>query len=441
MRRSYSLIGFLLLVSLIATPTAYGQFVPRAVGGVSVDAKGVVRSLTAAERKTLANDLREKMAAAPKDLAGKTSMRMVSLKGLQQEIAASREKGTKLPEEVRYLAGLQRVQFVFVYPEQNYIVLAGPAESWQVGPTGDVVGVTTGKPVLLLDDLIVAFQSTNDAYEVGISCSIDPTAAGRQALQSFLAKQTRFFPGVVDGVKKAMGPQKISLTGVPTSSHYASVLVASDYRMKRFAMSLERSPVNDMPSFLKLIKSSRGGLNNMMPRWWMACNYDSIARSEDGLSWQLRGQGVKVLTEDEIIAEGGGSVKGSGKANPVAQKWADTMTAKYDELSKKEPIFGQLRNIMDMSVVSALIAKEKLAQQSGCDLSVLTDAAAKEELQKWNVPQTVSTESSFIKKGRETIITASGGVQIESWDAASNTEVVDTLKRPVTGKSASWRWN
>ena len=436
MRRSLlSLV--LVLTAALAASTAHGQFIQRAVGGVSVDATGVVKSLTNAQRKRLANDLRQNLDEAPAELAAQTKMRMISLKGLQQEILSARESGTALPDKVRFLAGLQRVQYVFVYPEHNDIVLAGPAESWHVGPTGDVVGVTTGQPVLNIDDLIVAFQSTENAYRVGISCSIDPTAEGRQALNSFLAKQTRFSKGVIDGVKKALGPQKISLTGVPTSSHFASVLVASDYRMKRFAMNLERAPVKEMPSFLNLVKSSRTGLDNMMPRWWMACNYDSIAQSEDGLSWQLRGQGVKVMTEDEFVAQDG-SVTGSGSANPVAQKWADTMTAKYNALAKQEPIFGQLRNIMDLSVVSALIAKEQLAQKADCDMSVLVDEKTTKQLQKWNVPQTVSTESSFIKRGGQTIITASGGVQIESWDAASKTEVVGTLKRPTSTMSKWW---
>ena len=36
-----------------------------------------------------------------------------------------------LPDEVKYLAGLQRVQYVFVDPETKDVILAGPAEGWQ----------------------------------------------------------------------------------------------------------------------------------------------------------------------------------------------------------------------------------------------------------------------------------------------------------------------
>jgi hypothetical protein len=38
-------------------------------------------------------------------------------------------------------------------------------------------------------------------------------------------------------MKEAFGPQKITITGVPANSHFARVLTAADYRMKRLAMN------------------------------------------------------------------------------------------------------------------------------------------------------------------------------------------------------------
>ena len=64
----------------------------------------------------------------------------------------------------------------------------------------------------------------------------------------------------------------------------ARILVAADYQMKRYAMDLETPPVRGLPSFLDLLKSKRGSTANMNPRWWMACNYDPMARSDDGLA-------------------------------------------------------------------------------------------------------------------------------------------------------------
>ncbi len=321
MRRSRS-ICLLVLASFLCVPACtFGQVLVRQIGGVAIDANGVLASLSTSERNRQAQLLREQLLMAPAELSELSHLRMVSLAGLQAEIKKSLAAGqldtSQLPEEIRFLAGLQRVEYIFVLPERNDIVIAGPGEGWQVGPSGQIVGVSTGLPVLLLDDLLVALRTVKDAYRVGISCSIDPTAEGRQALENFLRRQTRFTPAVINGVKQSLGDQQISITGVPTESHFAGVLAASDYRMKRLAMNLEPAPIAGMPGFIDLIKKQRGGLDNMMPRWWMACNYDAVARSDDGLAWQIRGQGVKVLTEDDFI-EANGAVRGTGKVNPRA---------------------------------------------------------------------------------------------------------------------------
>ena len=49
-------------------------------------------------------------------------------------------------------------------------------------------------------------------------------------------------------MEEALGPQTISITGVPPTSHFARVIVAADFRMKRLAMDFEPAPVDDMPS-------------------------------------------------------------------------------------------------------------------------------------------------------------------------------------------------
>ena len=40
--------------------------------------------------------------------------------------------------------------------EEQDIVLAGPGEGWKINEQGEVVGLTTGRPVMWLDDLVVA---------------------------------------------------------------------------------------------------------------------------------------------------------------------------------------------------------------------------------------------------------------------------------------------
>jgi len=120
------------------------------VGGISIDADGVLRQADPANTKLLTNALRKDIQKAPQALMAPIGMRMVSLRGLQSAILAAQEKNLgQLPEEVRFLAGLQRIQYILVYPEQNDIVLAGPGEGWRVDDKAYVVGITTGRPVVI----------------------------------------------------------------------------------------------------------------------------------------------------------------------------------------------------------------------------------------------------------------------------------------------------
>ena len=84
-----------------------------------------------------------------------SKLRKVSLNRLEQAIVD--HQGT-LSDEMRYLAGLQRVRYVFYYPDSKDIVLAGPAEGWAPDLTGRIVGFTSGRPVVQLQDVVVAMR-------------------------------------------------------------------------------------------------------------------------------------------------------------------------------------------------------------------------------------------------------------------------------------------
>ena len=413
------------------------------VGGVSINAEGALDRQDTAELKELRELYLKEFKAAPSELEQPVELRKISLRAIEEAVARSGKSGTpQLPQEIQFLAGIQRIQYVFIYPDQNDVVLAGPGEGWKIDEQANFVGVTTGRPVLRLENLVVALRSVENARQGGITVSIDPTAEGRKQFEKFMRSQKTFTPAVIDGIEKALGPQQVTITGVPDTSRFALTLAASDYKMKRIAMKLEDSPLPELPSFLDLVKQDRAKLTNMMPRWWMACNYQPLAKSEDGLAWELRGPGVKVLTEDEVIGADGG-VSGTGKVNPVAQKWADLMTKHYDDLSAKEPIFVELRNLMDLCVVSALISKEGLLDKAHLKMPTLQGRAGKLELISWPAPKTVATECSFIKRGTDYIITASGGVEIGSWEAASKSvasPAVGQVRQKATARSADSLW-
>jgi len=416
-----------------------------AVGGVSISPTGVLSQPTAKEQQLRRDEMLKEAHKAPGELNEAVELRMISLRGLEEALTKAAGKAVEeLPQDLRYLAGIQRVKYVFVYPEERDIVLAGPGEGWKVDDKGNVIGVTTGRPVLRLEDLMIAFRTVENARQGNVTCSIDPSPEGRKRLENFLSKQGTFNAGVTDGVEKALGPQVITLSGVPTSSRFARTMVASDYKMKRMAMQLEKAPVAGLPSFVEMLVKSNARIDNMMPRWWLACDYEPLAKAEDGLAWELRGRGVKVMTEDELITADG-DVKQTGKANPVAQKWADTMTAKYDELSVKEPAFGDLRNIMDMAVIAALISKERMESKASLSLTHLVNATDAVKESVFPAPKMVDTQCSAVKRGKDWVITASGGVAINSWEIASKNvvdEKVAAVRNQAAGRPAEQMfWN
>ena len=61
---------------------------------------------------------------------------MVSLPRLEKQVQLRLAAGRPPTEAMQVLAGLQRIQYVFVYPESGDLVLAGPAGDWNVGPEG-----------------------------------------------------------------------------------------------------------------------------------------------------------------------------------------------------------------------------------------------------------------------------------------------------------------
>lgn len=446
---------WLTLAALLALGTVYGRpnpvaaqvFQQPAVGGVLIDAGGVLVNAEV-DKMNLLRDLRAKaLQEIPADLSRPSKQRKISLRFLAAALADQQQIGGPLPDEIKYLAGMQRIQYVFVYPDRNDIVLVGYGEGWKVGPTGEVVGVTTGQPVLLLDDLVVAMRTAHDASQGGLSCSIDPTAEGLKRLQTALKGQKTIGANpqaTIHGIEQELGPQTITVTGVPATSHFARVMVAADYRMKRLAMNLDPAPIAGLPSYLEMMNAGGSrGLSTMLPRWWLAANYDPLLTDGEGLAWELRGTGVKAMTEDDFLATNGDR-KHSGKASPKAQKWADNMTAKYGELSQHDSIFGQLRNCMDLAVVAALISKEELGTRASCDLGLLASATGL-TLDQFAAPKQVDSKASFIKKGSNWIISASGGVLIHSWGIADKKEKSDSLapirERALAASGKRWWWD
>ncbi len=442
--RYWAALALLLLLTGLSS-TVWAAFFRQAVGGISIDPQGVLAN---AERDD--NGLRQfwldNLQPVPGDLNEPTKLRKISLRGLAEVVGKLKDQ-VQMPDEVRFLAGLQRVEYVLAYPEQNDIVLVGYGEGWKVDERGNVVGAKNGRAVMQLDDLLVALRTADAAGRGGITCSIDPTEEGLARLQKMQGQllQPELNPNDVGAtLQRALGPQVISFRGVSSKCRFAHILLAADFRMKRLAMNFDPAPVKGLPSYLQMIKHTRQpGVQPVLPRWWLTTDYEPLLTDGKGLAWQLRGQGVKCMSEDDFLAADG-SRKHSGKSSKEAQRWAELMTKHYDALSIKEPIFGELRNCMDLAVVAALIAKENLAGRVGLDLGALIDPEAY-PTEDFYTPKVVDTKVSFIETADSYILSASGGVELTSWQAAAQQEKSDDVAvmriKLADSRGERWWWN
>lgn len=413
-----------------------------AVGGISIGTDGIVRNLEPAAVESLAVERRRALAGDGIVAGAADGLRKVSLARIVAAVAAAGAEKPLSPE-VLFLGGLERVTHVFVDTEGHDIIIAGPADAVSIDAAGNVVAARSGKPVLHLEDLLVALRAIDGARAGGIKCSIDPTPEGVAKLQALLRTQRTIGPNpdaALVAMQNALGPQRVTVGGVPGDSRFARVLVAADYRLKRIGMGLEPSGVADLPSYLALVPAGKGGA--AMPRFWLEPDYEPLSRDPDELAWRINGRRMQCLTENDLFAADGTRQTKVG-ADPLAAGWCERMTRHYDAVAAKQPVFAELVNCVDLAVVAALIHGRQLAGRAGLDLGALLDARAV-RLPAYDVPTSVPTVAHGVRKGSSWVVSASGGVAFQPWSfatAASESADMDkTRDLALASRPASGVW-
>lgn len=416
-----------------------------AVGGVAIDADGVIERAEQGDIVALRAAQRVAMDGVAEDIAKPSKLRKVSLRRLDALLAQHASQNKPLTTEMLYLAGLQRVEYVFAYPETNDVVLAGPAEAWTIDDAGNIVGENSGAAVLQLIDLIAALR-TIDKLVAGeiVSCSIDPTPEGLQQFAKLLrGSRTSLSAQLLRRMEQAVGSQTITLTGISPESHFAQVLVAADWQMKRLGMGLAASPIDGLDSYLEMLKDKRMTPRNAMPRWWIAYGEEPLERDAEGLGWRLSRPGVRVCTAAGRL-QPDGRIDAQSESDPLAKQWAEAMTMQYDRLAVVEPVFGQLRGCMDLGLVTAIFAAGDLLTEVDLELPMLLDDA-RLQLAPHRVPKTVASQASAIKGRREWVVSVSGGVELDVTSvvnaAGVQTEIREARIQASPNPPASWWWD
>lgn len=409
--------------------------------GVAVDAEGVLRRTVVADPTGALSRQRaqEALSRLPRDVARTSKLRKISLNRLERELANRLAAGQGADDVMRNLAGLTRVKYVFCYPESGDIVIAGPAEAWGEAPSGRLQGVDSGRPVIELADLIVAlraFAPTSGKSSPFIYCSIDPTEEGLARMQEFLQQMGRQFVGspqpgfeqfVVEQLRDKLGMQVITVGGIPSSTHFAQVMVEADYRMKLIGIGLEQPPVR-LKSYVARANPSQIS-SSALERWYFVPDYECVRVSDDALAMELVGEGVKLVGEAEVV-NAQGHRGNANRTNPASQAFVSAFTKVYPRLAARSPVYAQLRNCIDLAVAAAYIRDQDFYSLAKWEPSVFLDEQAY-PVETLNAPKQVASAVNAMWRGSTLMTPIGGGVQMRPTEAISPTNLLDDQEHEV----------
>ena len=455
---------FRLLPALSATCFAAAAILPAGpalaqitnAAGVRVDPQGVLRAQAVADAGLSTEKRKAAIEALPGDLQKKVPLRTVALSRLEAALAAHAADGRGIPDEIGKLAGLTRVQYVFVYPAEGdtpgEIVIAGPAEPWATDATGRVVGIETGSPTVLLEDLATALRAfaPGHPHDRLVGCSIDPTKEGLAAMQEFLRTTGRVNPKasadqIVAGMKEALGEQKVSVQGVPASTHFANVLVEADYRMKLIGIGLELAPVK-MPTWIELASAGAVAANGLQ-RWYFVPDYECVRIAEDDLAIELVGRGVKLCGADEVVRSDGTRLSAT-RPDKASKSFTEAFTRNYAAIAAKAPVYAQLRTMIDLVVAAAYLQEHDAYGKAGWGAEKLRDEQTC-SVERFTAPTRAETAIHAVWRNNRLLTPIGGGVTVHPRMALDAPNLMMDEKGEVHAAHASakdlpadgWYWD
>lgn len=421
--------------------------------GVSIDPAGVLKTEL---KQDLTGVLTQtKLAAARRELSVQvcqsSALRKISLRRLLAEVLRCRRADEALPEEVQRLAGLTQIAYVFLDPENQDVIVAGPAGAWATNLAEVPVSLENGQPVLTLDDLLTALRlfSPNEEPRQWLAVSIDPTADGlrryhelQQKIPARISDSQR--SGLIEAIRpeleNSLGLANIQVYGLPSGSNLAHVLIAADYQMKLIGIGLEPPPVR-LTTFLDAIS----GAMNQMQRWWLVPDYGCLIESPDRTALAIKKTGVQLLTEDFDLDGQGRLVASGRKPSRASRSYAASFTKHFEELAAKHAGFARLRQAVDWLIVAAWLQSVGAFRGDAWTDSPLFDPQQLPGIQLPE-PKKAPCVANAVWKDRLLVMPVGGGVSIEPWRALQKDHLtVDPQPfrdlKPLKNASPNWWWD
>jgi hypothetical protein len=387
--------------------------------GIEVDPNGLLRGLTHEDKGQTLSGLghRAREADINTDMRAKSSLRLVSLTRLEKELAKKLAEGRSVPETMQHLAGLTQIRYVFVYPEQQDVVIGGPAEGWKYDGNGRAVARESGRPSLFLDDLVTVLRTFSPRGAGYFNCQILPREEGLRRIQQFVqdsnsrgAIEASQLANYTKRLQQELGLQDVDINGVPVESRIAQVIFEADYRLKMIGIGKLHAG-NGIPSYFDIIPKTGEVKSQKMDalRWWLSMKYDAVTHTADRNVFQIEGSAVLCQSENEKISAKGQRIH-TGQSEVANRLFATNFTDHYAELAAVDPVFADLQNIFDLSLVAALISDNRVPDRIGWSLGVFAAGGAYQPA-SFQPPKTIqSVVNHRVYNGKDIVVQVAGGV-------------------------------
>lgn len=332
--------------------------------GIHLDNEGVLRRREKDTDNRLA-EIRKRAGSKDKDPA----LCYISLPRLFAEAKKHLDAGQPLPERIRYLGGIVKLQYIFVFPNEDDLVIAGPAEPFDAKAAYRPLGEKTGRPVLHLDDLVTALRACGPGTKPGrIGCDIEVT---QEIVDRCSAKLKELMPQsgklgakkVADEVAAVGGNQAVKYYVIEPTTRFAVVCAEADYKLKELALGLVKSPVAKVRTYNDMLTKPE-----RHHRFSLDTHYDALVVSADGNAFELRGPSLKV--NSGLLQRLGAQ---AGEMSDAARRFIDGCNNHFDEMSRALLSWSDLANLSDLTVLAALIEKDELHTRAKWDLSWAMD--------------------------------------------------------------------
>ena len=436
--------------------------------GVFVDAASVIASVS---NNLQPNQHQRIGLTTAKDVNNSSKLRTVSLNRIEDVISEAAAANRPLTDELKNLAGLYRIDYVFIDAENDDVLISGPAGRWRTDTSGLVVNVESGVPALQLDDLVVCL--VNAFAEGGrFGCTIVPKPESLKAAQRFLATTTKMGTGRKwrESLRAAVGKQNVVVHGVAPDSGVAKTIVAADYLMKKIGMGLAPT-VDQCPSYFDRVEADPAAAKDQtLIRWWFTMAYDALVKDANNRIFQVNGNSIKVLSENELLDQQGQRVH-TGASDDATAGFAEDFSKHIEVLSEKHPIFASLKNVFDLALVANIVKKHDVENRArwAQRFSAVSDDSSLNSLQRTRyvsvshqhdeeVDSIMNFETFNFKTGgkrfRRTMVGVSGGVEFDFNRLLRNLQITEqsqslfpqvlrggVSRQPLEKQAIQWWWD